>query len=259
MSRMALRAPLFLFVSLILSFAVRGFACDADGPAKNGRINRGGYVFEWESVKGSGCITYRLRNVAGQPVTPVKWNVGNDAVIDGALPACIKEPCKWQIGTQPAYLFNELETQISFGLNAEQFKANPVAFVGKVSSAAVFPASTELIGSFADSTGAPVSLYVAIKSRQSWRKAALYDVSLTQYSEGGRPEPEGDLMFVWKTADGVVMSEPFRTKNGTKTFRVPKDAFPDGRRPIIEVLRDGKKVASFPGPPLSNSIGTAAR
>lgn len=182
--------------SRLLSCAIDGHAPDAPG-----RADEGGYLFEFQSLRGTtdddrACTVYRLRNTPGKAPTPFRWTLGDEVIVDKArLARCDdgREGCPWLAFAK--YFPGEIDanlSSISYGLNADAYRRQAETFMTSVSvrDAEVAEAQellassvgTELAGTFSDEAGRAYDLHLLVKSRFE-------------------PDPDGNRLLIYEVDD----------------------------------------------------------
>lgn len=172
-----------------------------------GLARQGGYAFNYQSGRGPNCRVYRLRNMPGGLLTPVRWRDRGEIFIDQNLAACTKETrtCPWMEAIKISSRAVTGRTTISYGVNKDEYSDYPDAY-RRGELAAFAPLVTILRGITASAAGEPVEIEIRVVSTvQAGAVLRLqYEIMLIRSSVGAfeyvapgkRPEGFG---IVWES------------------------------------------------------------
>jgi hypothetical protein len=196
---------------------------DAHVPDRPGQADQGGYAFEFQSLRGGtdddrACTVYRVRNTPGKPPTPLRWTIGDEAIVDKVRLARCREGedgCPWLAFARyfPGAIDANLST-ISYGLNADAYERQADTFMTSVSvrdadvaeADAVLASSvgTELAGTFLDAAGDRYELHLLVKSRfetgEDGGRRLIYEIDDLS---GSGALGSGALRIAWDALAGV--------------------------------------------------------
>lgn len=159
-------------------------------PTNAAEASAGGFAFSYQSVAGlmadgRSCAVYRLRNLPGQPPTPVRWRADDEVLVDTAhLARCADEAsCGW---LEVARYFEGVvlvgKTELSFGLNADSFHHEDQGLVASTEpsiGASTASVGSELVARLMLGDGSVLDLHVLVKSYFRRNRTGLelvYDV-----------------------------------------------------------------------------------
>lgn len=245
----------------------------------------GGFNFAYQSLggltdDGRSCTVYRLRNRPGSPPTPVRWQAGDEVLVDLArLKRCgSEEECPWfEVASYFEGRFEGAKSQLSFGLNADSFRlqsdslvASPDPDVG-ASSASV---GTEVVGTITLADESEVEVDLLVKSRFERRDGVvvlIYEVTaadpgllsgdLIRLAWSGSGDPSGpqlpvdarSLPFISLPLGSTRGSTDLTAERGDETVAVEVVAsgfeFVSGLRlSVVETSRPEVSLLSVPLP-----------
>lgn len=211
-----------------------------------GTTNQKGYKFDYQSTRGSGCRTYRLRNAPGSVLTPAVWKDADEVFLDVDLPACpVGTNCGWvNVVKISGSAKSPGETILSYGVNKDECKDDPDAFRReRNTSGSLSKLITEIRGLVADSKGQPRPIAIKVSSMAM-----------------GNPKDGYVIVYRMETSG---WSEPFelmetqKSQEGESSFRVLWQAA--ASKPFNDLLQDKYSNYSLQeGPGISVELRTPA-
>jgi hypothetical protein len=189
------------------------YECMLTEKPKLGVANQGGYVFEYESGKGADCRTYGLRNEPGKLLTPVVWKDSEETFFNTSLAECpASTECPWLVVRRISYRPDDDKTRLSWGINKDQYRESPEAFVEHRSSANLEKDFRDLItvvgGTIADGEGKPFELGIRLTSsvkEAGGRYFFSYQIASTSKSNNFQLSslgslPQNAFRLIWDAA-----------------------------------------------------------
>lgn len=236
-----MRTTLF---AILLALCATSDACHAQGKCPStsslgvGSVTQGGYTFEYESLKGTNCLVYRVRNTPKKLLTPVSWKGAKETLIETSLGECATQAsCIWFTSSLiTTALVAPAPTKLSFGPNRDDYTTTPDALLPKrqdknARESALHGFTTILEGVIAEGTKlrrttVGVSVSSEVKDLGPDKGFSLvYVVKLIDNSEPMRmlasaaENGPDDLAMVWESAGVAFANQLRQLKLNTQTTK----------------------------------------
>ena len=133
-----------------------------------------GQKLEYQSLKDQNLRIYRVRSKAMELKTEVNWKDADETFLKVNLPKCTnqRESCEWITAKIPAEKIKVGKTKFGYGVNGDQFVAEPDAFRrdGGQDDKKPVDLTSALEGTVADTEGKRLKIDVDVTSRVTMGK-----------------------------------------------------------------------------------------